>query len=319
MPSKKVFITGSYCPTISAENIMVESIQAIKSLGYDHIHVSSYPVRDKYQKLSDYYFYRSTNTKTDPSNSPYRWVADSAVAFHIGISNHFNVCSHFALAVKIAASFGYNKFIYNEFDNILSEEDGSKIEEIFSSLDDSDAFFFSTTKWNTGFFHFTTFGGKVDFFEQEVKMPVTIDEWEANPYFYNDGRHEAIEHGVRNLMTSRYANRIKEFEIENLNDFFPNSIFDKSSALCGASVARNTRNPLEPYVFIDSRRGELDLYINGNLTVPVSRREFSYHKLNIAETGVNIKIKEGRNVLFSRTLQSGASNEFDPNIKVIPF
>jgi hypothetical protein len=297
---------------------MVESIQAIRSLGYDHIHVSSYPVRDKYQNLSNYYFYRSTNIKTDPSNSPHRWLADSNVAFHIGITNHFNVSSHFALAIKIATSFGYNKFIYNEFDNILSKKDESKIEEIFSSLDDLDAFFFSTTKWDIGFFHFTTFGGKVDFFEQEVKMPATIDDWKANPYFYNDGRHESIEHGVRNLMISRYANRIKEFEIENLNDFFPNSIFDKSSAQCGVSIARNTRNPLEPYVFIDNRR-ELDLYINGNLTVPVSKREFRHHKLNIAETGVNVEIREGRNVVFSQTLQAGDSNEFNPNIKAIPF
>lgn len=316
--TKNLIIVHSYCPDLNKESAMVDCIVRFKKFGYDVLHISNFPVRDKYQTLSDYYFYNNENILLDKTNSRVRWFANNI--FYISIypnCTSYTCCSNCSIGANIALLLGYDSFIYTDYDNIIGHEDSNVIGDLFRTLEMSDAIFFDSGSEKESFYEFAMVCGSSYFFSRHLKLPKTIDEWEADrSYTLANGNYRSVEEGT----VYKIQPFINDFNIEiiksnnkkhRMGNIFPNSQIDKCTP-CGVGVAYNPKDKTKPYVYLVNKKGcEHKVYIDGELINLTNHGgQFSATEVDIKDKSKDVKVCIEDESIFSQAISLGNIEEY---------
>jgi hypothetical protein len=316
---KNLIIVHSYCPSIEKESIMVDCISRFKEFGYDVLHISNFPVRDRYQALSDYYFHNNKNILLDRSKSRVRWFANNI--FYISIypnCTSYTCCRNCSIGANMALLLGYDSFIYTDYDNIIGYKDANVISDLFHTLEKADAIFFDSGSEKESFYEITMVGGSSRFFSENLKLPKTIDEWEADrSYTLPNGNYRSVEEGTAHkILPFIKYNNIKIIKSDNkehrMGNIFPNSEIDKCTP-CGVGVAYNPKDKTKPYVYLVNKKGcEHKVYIDGELINLTNHGgQFSATEVNIENEAKDIKVLIDNELMFDRSISISNIKEYE--------
>jgi len=333
--NKNLIIVHSYCQSLKKEAVMVECIERFKRFGYDVLHISNFPVRDRYQTLSDYYFYNNKNILLDRRKSRVRWFANDELSI-LTYPNctSYTCCSNCSIGADIATLLGYDSFIYTDYDNIISDKDSHVIRDLFHTLEKSDAIFFDSGSGKESFYEFAMVCGSSRFFSESLKLPKTIGEWEADSFYtLPSGNYRSVEEGTAHKIQPFIKdNNIKIIKADNkehrMGNIFPNSEIDKCTP-AGAGVAYNTKNKTKPYVYLVNKKGcEHKVYENSRLIKSYgydkqkggSTNNFSTIEIDIKEEAKDIKIFIGDELMFDESISMNNIEEYKTkaSVKILP-
>ena len=299
---------------------MVECISRFKEFGYDVLHVSGAPVRDKYQSLSDYYFHNAKgNVLLSSDKSATIWYANNEISIHADPQRHGFVCvSNFSMSAYIAEGLGYDNIIYTDFDNIISHKDLHALDSLVSYLDVYEAAFFTSADnvYSQDWLETLVAAGRTSFLNK-AKFPKTLKEWHQDPCFTRpDGSHVPAEEGV--ALKIKSFNSVKKINNTNIkhriDSFFPNSRMDCCSRN-EVSIAYNKKSPHNPYFYIVIQKdSDYKVHINSRKSSPpytekkTSRPlsgevgQFFSIELDLREKEWDVKATKNGILIFDRTI-----------------
>lgn len=327
---RNIVAVNSYCSDLAKESVMVECISRFKEFGYDVLHVSGAPVRDKYQSLSDYYFHNAKgNVLLSSDKSAVIWYANNKISIHADPQRHGFACvSNFSMSAYIAEGLGYDNIIYTDFDNIISHKDLHALDSLVSYLDVYEAAFFTPADMfqhrdgtPQDWLETLVAAGRTSFLNK-AKFPKTLKEWHQDPCFTRpNGTYVPAEEGVALKIKSFDGRGYPVKKINNTNikhridSFFPNSRMDCCSRN-EASIAYNKKSPHNPYFYIVIQKdSDYKVHINSRKSSPpytekktsrslswVRAGQFFSTELDLREKEWDVKATKNGILIFDRTI-----------------
>jgi len=299
MYSKNVIIINSYINTTEKRDVLLKYIKQLKKTGNDILLTSHTPIDDEILQEVNYLIYDKENFLLPISMSPITWFADENEYINIYSCRHgYAIIKNVYLAINFLYRLNkYEKFLFTEYDNDLSEIDIPKINDIFTTIDNHRKklfiFYLSNQKFNFGHvLHQTAmFAGDIRFFKENVPLVKSFDEWcKTYPFAFN---YEILE-SIFVHMISHVSNEIYFFDGQ-ASEYFSNSIIDLFQIFDQKySIVYNIENPKHPLIFLYSNMGQRFEILIDNSTVfdgVISKGLYYKHYFDIDSNDKNIRIK----------------------------
>jgi hypothetical protein len=182
---KTIFIIGTYPTNDEQYDVLRKCIESIKKRGHDVMVVSHNPISTwGIYNLVDYGIYDRDNSFLPSYMTPHFWTVTDK--FHIQIFNGGHtlpICRNMKNGVELAKARGYDAFVFMESDIIMSEIDMETLESYIESIanDGKEMFFFRPEEYrgtnNSYVYETLLFGGKLQFFIDNMNLPTNLDEW----------------------------------------------------------------------------------------------------------------------------------------------
>ena len=270
---KKIFIIDGYPKTERQKKMLDECIESIKSIGWDILLVSHYPVPSEIQEKVEYCIYDKNNLFVPPNISPHVFFGNDLFDYKFYLESH-------ALAItisifngfKFAQDHGYDFCYFMECDSIIAPDDLKKMESLVYQMEDEsksmiifnpesfivrDCYY----KEEGNFFYETLlFGARIDQFLERFKPPRNLEEWMGNDMCYN--LEACLYHKYKDIKDECLI--IPTFVREYLTESKINS---HRSGLFVCGVVYNETDPEIPILLVDNlyentASKEIKIYLN---------------------------------------------------------
>ena len=177
---KKIIILDTYPSTKEHLECLNECIDRLSGKGYDLMITSHYPVPLHIQEKVDYYLFDKENTMTPNELMTYIWM--STESFYLQVNPKgviIAICRNMYNGIAHAKSLGYDFFYFMEMDNLFHEEDYSMLDELQKKMNEEEKkmIFFKNKELNYDFYETLIFGGSPTYFLENIKVPLTVDEY----------------------------------------------------------------------------------------------------------------------------------------------
>ena len=182
---RKIIIISSYATTLEKEKTLNDCIDKVLNKGYDVMLTSHYPVPDYIQKKVNYCIYDSDNILLPYSISPSFWIDNDMFQIEVNINSHnLTICRNMLNGVGLSKVMKYDFFFFMESDNIFEESDFIKLDDLSSQMlmSNKNLIFFKNqwiSEYGEHHINYETliFGGKVNYFLDNINLPSTIEEY----------------------------------------------------------------------------------------------------------------------------------------------
>lgn len=182
---RKIIIISSYASTPEKEKTLNDCIERVSNKGYDVMLTSHYPVPDYIQKKVNYCIYDSDNILLPYSISPSFWIDNDMFELEVNINSHnLTICRNMLNGVGLSKIMKYDFFFFMESDNVFSDDDFIKLDDLSSQMlmSNKNLVFFKNqwiSEHNEHHINYETliFGGKVNYFLDNMNLPSTIEEY----------------------------------------------------------------------------------------------------------------------------------------------
>lgn len=257
---KKLIVIGAYPNTPKKKEVLVEEIKSLKSLDFDFMLVTHYPVPLYIQEMFDYYIYDKNQTLTPLEKTTYFWFNSGSFLVRINNSRHaLPISQSMSNAFKFSEIKNYDFVYFIENDNWFSENDSKKLSDLVNTMFENNKkciFFKPESYRDNGSYVYETqlFGITPKYFNQVFNLPITEDEYFSHPTypvslelgFYKNLSEFEDDFLIINEHSYQYFNesKINIFRVENL-------LID---------LVYNSKNPTQPVLFCYGNRVFDDLY-----------------------------------------------------------
>ena len=182
---RKIIIISSYASTPEKEKTLNDCIERVSNKGYDVMLTSHYPVPDYIQEKVNYCIYDSDNILLPYSISPSFWIDNDMFELEVNINSHnLTICRNMLNGVGLSKIMKYDFFFFMESDNVFSDDDFIKLDDLSSQMlmSNKNLVFFKNqwiSEHNEHHINYETliFGGKVNYFLDNMNLPSTIEEY----------------------------------------------------------------------------------------------------------------------------------------------
>lgn len=257
---KTIAIISTYInKDINKEKVLINIINQFKKIDYDIMLISHAPIRKKIVNLVNYYIYDSDNRKLPYENTAITWFLINNYRINKIASNHsYAIMKNITTSLYLSSFYGYENFIYTEYDMNFHEDDLYKIKNIFHELENKrkKCFFFkhSETSLQTLFFL-----GNIKFFIDNFKLIKNYEDWFITEYYVNNNS------SLEEIIFKQVQKFIDYVEIENsIVQYFEKSKINIYNLSNGNlyPIVYNLDNPKKPKFFIVSQGAIYRLYFN---------------------------------------------------------
>lgn len=299
MSSRNIIVVNSYINNEEKRKVLLKYLKQLKLTGNDILLTSHTPIDDDILQEVDYYIYDKENFLLPIHLSPITWFADENEYVNMYSCRHgYAIIKNVYLAINFLYRINkYEKFLFTEYDNDISDTDIPKINQIFKTIDENHKklfiFYLSNQKFNFGHVLHQTgmFAGDIQFFKENVPLVKSFDEWCITyPFANNNDPLESIF--VR--MTNHVKDQIYYFHGQS-SEYFNNSIIDLFQIFDQKySIVYNIENPNHPLIFLYSNMGQRFEILIDNSTVfdgVISKGLYYKHYFDIDSNDKNIRIK----------------------------
>ena len=227
---KVLIVIGAYPNTTKKEEVLKQEIESLKSLGFDFMIVSHYPVSVELQDMVDYYIYDKNQTLTPKDRSPYYWF--NTESFHIKVFNSRHslpICQNMFNSFKFSEIKNYNFVFFVENDNIFTPNDVNKFRTLLNEMvsKNKQCIFFKPESFrqdNSYVYETQLFGISPKYLNEKFVIPTTENEWYETSMshtlelaFYNKLKHLEDDFLIIDVHSSEYFNesQINIFRVES--------------------------------------------------------------------------------------------------------
>jgi hypothetical protein len=297
---KKIIIIGTYPNTKDKENMLSDCIDRLSRIGYDLMIVSHYPIPEYIQNKVDFIIYDKENTLEPYHLTPvYHYYADD---FTVEVSNQGHittVCRNINNGLGLAKHLGYNFFYHIESDNIFSDEDIKKLDELSEKMfnQNKEMILFGYNHDGIQIYESLIFGGKPSYFLHNMQLPLYVDDFERmnvdytlETTFYSNLKSNEHEFLIINEPSDSFFNTS---EINKVNNFSQIEIlYDVVNDRYVLWISNLIQNKKSIYVTIDNSE-EFELIPNGWTILPI-----------LSDNPININVNENgiiKNKIFKFT------------------
>lgn len=231
---KKIIIISSYATTPEREKTLNDCIDKVCNKGYDVMLTSHYPVPDYIQKKVNYCIYDSDNTLLPYKISPYFWISNAQFDIEVCINSHnLTICRNMLNGIGLSKIMKYDFFFFMESDNIFNPDDFIKLDDLSNQmLVNNKHLIFFKNQWISehGEHHVNyetlIFGGKVNYFLDNMPLPSTTEEY-IQLYFPNNEDFNSVV--LEKIFFSKLSHLEDQIFIidEPSKAFFSNSVINK--------------------------------------------------------------------------------------------
>ena len=241
---KKLIIIDTFPNTKEHVDCLNECVDRLAGKGYDLMVVSHYPVPSDIQKKLNYCIFDKENIPIPYNLTPYSWMSNSSFYLQVNAQGHsIAICKSMYNGISTAKNLGYDFFFFMEADNLLHDEDITLLDEMQSKMHESDRkmIFFKNKEINYDFYETLIFGGSPEYFMDNIKLPITLEE-------YIEWLSDSGSFVSESLEISFYKKFLKKEDFlvidESSENFFKKSVINKYSGsdnLC-VVVTNNLNN-----------------------------------------------------------------------------
>jgi hypothetical protein len=227
---KVLIVIGAYPNTTKKEEVLKQEIESLKSLGFDFMIVSHYPVSVELQDIVDYYIYDKNQTLTPKDRSPYYWF--NTESFHIKVFNSRHslpICQNMFNSFKFSEIKNYDFVFFVENDNIFTPNDVNKFNTLLNEMvsENKQCIFFKPESFrqdNSYVYETQLFGISPKYLNEKFVIPTTENEWYETSMshtlelsFYNKLKHLEDDFLIIDVHSSEYFNesQINIFRVES--------------------------------------------------------------------------------------------------------
>jgi hypothetical protein len=227
---KVLIVIGAYPNTTKKEEVLKQEIESLKSLGFDFMIVSHYPVSVELQNMIDYYIYDKNQTLTPKDRSPYYWF--NTESFHIKVFNSRHslpICQNMFNSFKFSEIKNYDFVFFVENDNIFTPNDVNKFNTLLNEMvsKNKQCIFFKPESFrqdNSYVYETQLFGISPKYLNEKFVIPTTENEWYETSMshtlelaFYNKLKHLEDDFLIIDVHSSEYFNesQINIFRVES--------------------------------------------------------------------------------------------------------
>lgn len=227
---KVLIVIGAYPNTTKKEEVLKQEIESLKSLGFDFMIVSHYPVSVELQDMVDYYIYDKNQTLTPKDRSPYYWF--NSHNFHIKVFNSRHslpICQNMFNSFKFSEIKNYDFVFFVENDNIFTPNDVNKFNTLLNEMvsENKQCIFFKPESFrqdNSYVYETQLFGISPKYLNEKFVIPTTENEWYETSMshtlelaFYNKLQHLEDDFLIIDVHSSEYFNesQINIFRVES--------------------------------------------------------------------------------------------------------
>jgi hypothetical protein len=231
---RKIIIISSYATTSEKEKTLNDCIDKVSNKGYDIMLTSHYPVPDYIQKKVNYCIYDSDNILLPYDISPSFWIENDQFYIEVNINSHnLTICRNMLNGIGLSKIMKYDFFFFMESDNIFSDDNFIKLDDLSNQmLINNKHLIFFKNQWisehNESHVNYETliFGGKVNYFLDNMPLPSTIIEYIQMYSPNKDGLYNLI---LEKIFFNKLSHLEEQIFIinESSKTFFSNSIINK--------------------------------------------------------------------------------------------
>jgi hypothetical protein len=286
---KNLFIVTAFINSVEKERTVIAALNQLKKCGHKILIVSNGILSHHIISLCDYSIYDSEDWMLPPEKSPVKWYANENMIINLyGKGNSFSVARNIVVALNFAKTIGFQNFVTLEYDNIIHDNDLSKLNEIFNRLIDKKAFFCTIPNGDSEWFDTRVFGGNIDFFLTNKILPAVYEDWVEMTTFGENliaTFEQLCVHRIR-----PYREFVSFFEGNN-RQCFPNSQIDAEYSVNPVRVVYNNDNEQQPVLFLLGVDREYRVQINDNVfTTFVPRYSWTTYPLDLSTGDYNIRV-----------------------------
>jgi len=265
---KNIIIINTYPNSDEKLNVLNNHLKQLKKTGYDILLTSHLPIPEYILKHVTYFIYDKENFLLPRDRMPITWFADENDYISIYSCNHgYTIIKNLFLAINFLDSLNlYDNFIFTEYDNVLSDNDVLKTQNIIDILEKEKKKLFifklSNQKFNFGcvLYQTSNFAGNIKFFKDNVKLVRSFDEWCTTPPY--DNTNELLEYIFVQLLSHISDDDIYFFDGE-AKEYFDTSEIDLFHTFdYKYNIAYNLTDKSNPVIFILSRGAKYEIIIN---------------------------------------------------------
>ena len=242
-----------------------------------------------------------------PNNGTCIWVDNPIFNVKIYQQNHMlSICRSISSSLKFCKLNNYKYFFYTEFDNVISDCDLSKIEDLLRQVNEnkSDLIFFKKINcyknYKNEFLRTNLFFGNISCFLKNIRLPMTIDEWNIT-YPFNTYLDPFEDYIARILDTSIDVNI--QYITDDFNVYFSkDTVIDKFTVI-DADVYRLLHGVPHPYLYIHKvKHARYRLDINNEIIFNEIKIDGSIfvHELSNLKDENTIILYENDSIIYSR-------------------
>lgn len=207
---KSLFIIGAHANSVEKQRILSDCIDAVKLTGFD-IMVASHTALPEYiVKKVNYYIYDSDNRFNNADRVHYWSKIDNiTIKTWAKVAYDYPFIRNIRNALSLASAHEYQFFYWTDFDNIFSEEDINKLQELKNQIiqNNKNFIFFKPQNavWEIGcvtmydvYYETFLFGGKTEHFIQKFDkyFPKSLKEYNEKFGTLIEGRPACAEHYI---------------------------------------------------------------------------------------------------------------------------
>lgn len=278
---KKLIIVGTYITDTTTTEILKQNILQLKKLNIDILIVSHSTIPSEIIENVNYYIYDYNNIT--PDDFLVFWTETDTAFVETYYKNHsLAIMRNVNIALNFAKNLDYDFFYYCEYDNIFSDIDLNKINELESILllnnKKIGVFGEDNGRYQTIFFF-----GYIENFMNNFYLPKTKEEWQSK----YTGPFEDI------LYSELQKHKNDIFEFENIFEYFNNSS-KIAYHVCVQTVAiiNNKDNEKIPLLYIYNFNDVnklpykiYNIYINNSLVMDayISLNNYYVYPIDLSE------------------------------------
>jgi len=296
---KTLFIVGTYPTNKKQSKVLGDCVKAIKDGGFDVLVTSHIDIDKSLFEYIDYYIYDKDNSFLPSEFTPTFWVTSGDFYIQIFNGGHtLPICRNMKNGVHFAKARGYDAFVFMESDVIMSEIDMETLKDYTLSIanDGKEMFFFRPEEYrgtnNSYVYETLLFGGKTQFFIDNMALPTNIQEWvAANMGFTLEQTfYEKMHH---------HENKFLIINDHSSNVFLDSQVNVFRYGLFNCEMIYNECVESEPVLFvtnsfIDENPKYVDVFVDGKLsqhTLLKGQYWFGSYKIGEVEN-VEVKVYE---------------------------
>jgi hypothetical protein len=183
---KKLIIISAYPENQQKEDILSKCIDNLKSLEFDILIVSHYPIPPHIQSKVNYCLIDNENILLPYELTPKYWSINND--FNITINNYghqLTVSTNIKNGIDFASINNYEFFLFTESDNLIDKLDIKKIDELsfLMSSTNKKMVFFNHLVENSPIYETLIFGGIPSYYQENIKLPLKVEDVSNNPDF----------------------------------------------------------------------------------------------------------------------------------------
>jgi len=313
---KNVFVISCYVNTEEKKKVLIDYINQIKKMpGFDILLVSHIPMSEDVVKLVNYFIYDSDNFLLPMENTPVTWFAVGNLKINIFSCRHgYAFIKNVHNALKFIKSFDYDTFIFSDYDNILNDNDISKIENIPQLLVDNNKKMFvfkdynpSTTRGYS--YESKFFAANVSYFADNVRLPNSYEQWCNIEPFCSSGN---VVEDILVLLWNKFEDQLYIVE-DKVNQYFSQSNFDVFHHYdYKYSLVYNLNDRSKPlFFYITPTEGEIELLVNNKSLFNLNcyKSQWLLQFIDVDENDSELIFKRNGEVLLKKTVNINTLND----------